>query len=39
MVLWGALDPSQVISFISHDVTLDAMSTLENFPLAAVALG
>lgn len=39
MVLWGALDPSRMVSFISHDVTLDAVSTLGNFPLVAVALG
>lgn len=39
MVFKRALEPNGVISFISHDVALDAVSTLENFPLAALALG
>lgn len=39
MFLLRALDPDQIILFISHDVALGAMSTLENFPLAALAPG
>lgn len=39
MFLLRAFDPNRIILFISHDVALDATSTLENFPLAALAWG
>lgn len=39
MFLLRALAPNRMFSFISHDVALDAVSTLENFPLAALAPG
>uniref|UniRef100_A0A8B9MPS0 Rac/Cdc42 guanine nucleotide exchange factor 6 n=1 Tax=Accipiter nisus TaxID=211598 RepID=A0A8B9MPS0_9AVES len=35
----ASLAPNRMFSFISHDVALDAVSTLENFPLAASAPG
>lgn len=34
-----ALDLTRVVSFISHDAALDAVSTLESVPIAALSPG